>query len=173
MAEMVSALLAARLDPVMIAGLVARLNDALLRPILRWAEADLGPAPAPWAWVALGSEGRMEQTLLTDQDNALVFADEGAGARAWYQAFAERVNDDLEAAGFPRCPGGYMARNWLGTMAEWRGALPQLDPPAHASRGSSRRPSSSTTGGWPAGSTSSRSRRRSRRPATSPSSCAR
>ena len=119
-AEMVSALLAARLDPVMIAGLVARLNDALLRPILRWAEADLGPAPAPWAWLALGSEGRKEQTLLTDQDNALAFADEGEGARAWFQAFAGRVNDDLEAAGFPRCRGGYMARNWLGTVAEWR-----------------------------------------------------
>ncbi|MBS1108927.1 MAG: cyclic nucleotide-binding domain (cNMP-BD) protein [Anaeromyxobacteraceae bacterium] len=119
-AEMVSALLAARLDPVMIAGLVARLNDALLRPILRWAEADLGPAPAPWAWLALGSEGRKEQTLLTDQDNALAFADDGAGARAWFQAFAGRVNDDLEAAGFPRCRGGYMARNWLGTVAEWR-----------------------------------------------------
>ena len=120
-AEMVSALLAARLDPVMIAQLVARLNDALLRPILRWAEADLGPAPTQWAWLALGSEGRMEQTLLTDQDNALAFADEGAGARAWFQAFAERVNDDLESAGFPRCPGGYMARNWLGTTGEWRG----------------------------------------------------
>ena len=119
-AEMVSALLAARLDPVMIAGLVARLNDALLRPILRWAEADLGPAPAPWAWLALGSEGRKEQTLLTDQDNALVFADDGAGARAWFQAFAGRVNDDLEAAGFPRCRGGYMASKWLGTIAEWR-----------------------------------------------------
>ncbi|MEY2667656.1 MAG: hypothetical protein RJA59_294, partial [Pseudomonadota bacterium] len=119
-AEMVASLLAARLDPMMIAGLVARLNDALLRPILRWAEADLGPAPAPWAWVALGSEGRMEQTLLTDQDNALVFADEGAGARAWYQSFAERVNGDLEAAGFPLCRGGYMARHWNGTMEEWR-----------------------------------------------------
>ena len=61
----------------------------------------------------------MEQTLLTDQDNALVFADEGAGARDWFQAFAARVNDDLELAGFPRCPGGYMARNWLGTESEW------------------------------------------------------
>jgi CBS domain-containing protein len=100
---------------------VARLNDALLRPVLRWAEADLGPAPAPWAWLALGSEGRMEQTLLTDQDNALAFADEGGDARAWFQAFAGRVNDDLEAAGFPRCPGGYMACNWLGTSTEWRG----------------------------------------------------
>jgi len=119
-AEMVAALLAARLDPVAIAQLVARLNDALLRPILRWAEADHGPAPAPWAWMALGSEGRMEQTLLTDQDNALAFADEGETSRAWFRAFAERVNDDLERAGFPRCPGGYMARRWLDGLSAWR-----------------------------------------------------
>ena len=160
-AEMVSALLAARLDPVVIAQLVARLNDALLRPILRWAEADLGPAPAPWAWLALGSEGRMEQTLLTDQDNALVFADEGAGARGWFQAFAGRVNDDLEAAGFPRCPGGYMARSWLGTLGRVARALPRPGSTSPARRGCSRRPSSSTTAGWRAGSTSRRSRRRS------------
>jgi CBS domain-containing protein len=118
--EMVSSLLAARIDPLTIAQLVARLNDALLRPVVRWAEADLGPPPAPYAWLALGSEGRMEQTLLTDQDNALVFADEGAGSRPWFQAFAERVNGDLETAGFPRCRGGYMARHWLGPLAEWR-----------------------------------------------------
>jgi CBS domain-containing protein len=119
-AEMASALVAARLDATVVAGFVARLNDVLLRRIFRWAERDLGAAPVPWAWLALGSEGRMEQTLLTDQDNALVFADEGAPHRPWFQAFAERVNDDLEAAGFPRCRGGYMARNWSGTLTEWR-----------------------------------------------------
>ncbi len=118
--EMVSALLAARLDPIAIAKLVARLNDALLRPIVRWAEADLGAAPAPYAWMVLGSEARMEQTLLTDQDNALAWADEGAASRDWFRAFAERVDDDLEAAGFPRCKGGYMARNWAMTLPEWQ-----------------------------------------------------
>ncbi len=62
----------------------------------------------------------MEQTLLTDQDNALVFERDGEGERAWFAAFAERVNADLEAAGFPRCPGGYMARSWNGTLDEWK-----------------------------------------------------
>jgi CBS domain-containing protein len=118
--EMASALVAARLDATVVAGFVARLNDILVRRIVRWAERDLGDAPVPWVWLALGSEGRMEQTLLTDQDNALVFADEGAPHRVWFQSFAARVNDDLEAAGFPRCPGGYMARNWSGTLHEWR-----------------------------------------------------
>jgi CBS domain-containing protein len=118
-AEMASALVAGRLDVTVIAGFVARLNDALLRRIVRWALDDLGPAPAPFAWIAFGSEGRMEQLLLTDQDNALVYADEGAERREWYQSFADRVNADLEAAGFPPCEGGYMARKWNGPISEW------------------------------------------------------
>jgi CBS domain-containing protein len=117
--EMVSALLAGGLEADVIAGYVARLNDALVRRVLAFAEADLGAAPAPYAWLTMGSEGRMEQTLLTDQDNALVFADEGEPQRAWFQALAERTNADLEAAGFPRCSGGYMASRWNGTTSEW------------------------------------------------------
>ncbi|MBI5067775.1 MAG: CBS domain-containing protein [Deltaproteobacteria bacterium] len=119
MTEMVSALLAGGLEATVIAGLVARLNDALLRPILRWAEADLGPPPAPYAWIVFGSEGRMEQTLLTDQDNALVYADAGASQADWFRRFAELVNADLVAAGFPVCPGGFMARSWHGTLTSW------------------------------------------------------
>ncbi len=118
-AEMASALLAGGLDATRIAAFVARLNDTLVARIVRLAEAELGPAPAPWAWLALGSEGRTEQTLLTDQDNALVHAD-GADPE-WYVAFADRVDGDLEAAGFPRCAGGYMARRWTAPISDWAG----------------------------------------------------
>ena len=116
--QMVSSLLAGGLEPTVIAGFVARLNDALLRRILQWAEADLGPAPAPYAWIVLGSEGRQEQTLLTDQDNALVNGG-GEAPRQYFARLADRANEDLEAAGFPRCPGGYMARKWSGPLEEW------------------------------------------------------
>jgi CBS domain-containing protein len=119
-AEMASSLLAGGLEATTVAGFVARLDDALLRKLIGWAEADLGPAPAPYAWLLFGSEGRMEQTLLTDQDNGLVFDDSAADARSWFQALADRVVHDLEAAGFPRCPGGRMASRWLGPMAYWR-----------------------------------------------------
>jgi CBS domain-containing protein len=118
-AEMIAALLAGGLDASVIAGFVARVNDALLDRILRWAEDDLGQPPAPYAWIAFGSEGRMEQTLLTDQDNALLYADEGAAHGEWFQRFADRVNADLEAAGFPPCSGGYMARHWHGPLSNW------------------------------------------------------
>ncbi|HET7755353.1 MAG TPA: DUF294 nucleotidyltransferase-like domain-containing protein [Anaeromyxobacteraceae bacterium] len=118
-AEMVSSLLVGGLEVTAIAGLVARLNDALITRILRWAEADLGGAPCAYAWMVFGSEGRMEQTLLTDQDNALVYERDTPEVRSWFAQFAERANDDLEAAGFPSCAGRYMARHWLGPFPEW------------------------------------------------------
>jgi len=117
--EMASALLAGGLDATVIAGFVARLNDVLVHRILRWAEEDLGPPPCRYAWIVSGSEGRMEQTLLTDQDNALLYDDAGKGCQAYFQMMAERVNEDLESAGFPRCPGGYMAREWNGRVVDF------------------------------------------------------
>jgi CBS domain-containing protein len=117
--EMTSALLSGGLDATVIAGFVARLNDVLVHRILEWGEEDLGPPPAPYAWLAFGSEGRKEQTLLTDQDNALVYADEGERGKDWYRRLAERANADLETAGFPPCQGNHMARRWNGTMAQW------------------------------------------------------
>jgi len=122
-AEMAAALLAGGLEATVIAGLVARLNSALLGRLLAMAEADLGPPPAPYAWVVLGSEGRMEQVLLTDQDNGLVYADEGAARRDWFQRLADRIDADLEAAGFSPGAGERMARAWHGTLSEWRRRL--------------------------------------------------
>ena len=60
-AEMASSLFAGGLEPIVIGGFVARLNDRLLGRILRMAEADLGAPPTPYAWLAFGSEGRMGQ----------------------------------------------------------------------------------------------------------------
>ncbi|HEY6004139.1 MAG TPA: DUF294 nucleotidyltransferase-like domain-containing protein [Anaeromyxobacter sp.] len=119
-AEMVAALLGGGLDAPAIGALVARLNDALLARLLAWAEADLGPPPAPYAWLAFGSEGRAEQALLTDQDNGLAHGDEPAGGEGYWREFAERVNADLEAAGFPPCPQGHMARSERGPLREWK-----------------------------------------------------
>ena len=130
-ARMASALVAAGLDAGVVAAFIARLGDALVRRLLAVSEAELGPPPASYAWLAVGSEGRMEQTLFTDQDNALVYADEGAAARGWFAELARRANADLERAGFPACPGGLMARTWHATASEWRARfLGWIDAPS-------------------------------------------
>jgi CBS domain-containing protein len=103
-----------------IARVLAALSGALVRRLLVLAERELGSPPCRYAWIALGSEGRMEQVLLSDQDNALVYERRVDGADAYFGALAERVVDGLIAAGYPRCPGGYMATNWRMPLVDWR-----------------------------------------------------
>jgi CBS domain-containing protein len=114
------ALFTAEVSPTRIARVISSLNDALTEQLLRLGEAALGPPPCPYAWLVLGSEGRMEQALLSDQDNAVAYADDDAGERSYFQALAEHVVAGLLRAGFPECPGGYMATNWCRPLAEWR-----------------------------------------------------
>jgi CBS domain-containing protein len=85
--------------------------------VIDLASARHGLAGA-WCWLALGSEGRMEQTLVTDQDNALIMQ----GEQPAFLAFADQVNRDLDACGFPLCKGDIMARNprWCLKPQEWR-----------------------------------------------------
>ena len=98
------------------------LTDAVTVRVLQLAEAELGPAPAAWAWVALGSAAREELTLRGDQDHALVLADEADPEDPWWAAVAERVTAALEACGLERCDGDVMATNprWRKRVPEWR-----------------------------------------------------
>ena len=100
--------------------MVSALNDALTRRVIELAAARRSLAGA-WCWLALGSEGRMEQTLVTDQDNALIVE----GDPQSFLAFADQVNRDLDACGYPLCKGDIMARNprWCLTPAQWRAAF--------------------------------------------------
>jgi len=115
----VEAMFKGGLDVTHIGRVIASLNDALVRRLLRMAEQELGPPPTPYAWLVFGSEGRMEQAMLTDQDNALVYLDDTTEAKTYFAKFAERVVNGLIRAGFPPCPGGYMATKWCYPRAEW------------------------------------------------------
>ncbi len=105
--------------------LIAALNDKLTQRILALEAARHDVAGIRFCWLALGSEGRHEQTFATDQDNAILFAaadgDEDA-VRARLLPFARAVNAMLDACGFPLCKGDVMASNaaWCLSAAEWR-----------------------------------------------------
>ena len=98
--------------------MVSALNDALSHRLIEMF-SQAHAVGAGWCWIALGSEGRREQTFVTDQDNGLIF--EGGG-KDRLLAFADDVNRALDAAGFPLCKGDIMARNprWCLSAAEWR-----------------------------------------------------
>ena len=103
-----------------ISKIVSSLNDALVKRLVALTIEKLGPAPTPFAWIVFGSEGRLEQTLLTDQDNALIFQDDSDTARAYFADLAKQVVNALINAGFPPCAGGFMATHWCKPLAAWQ-----------------------------------------------------
>jgi CBS domain-containing protein len=121
-------------EPEKATRVITALNDRASRRALVWAEAaatmeakeQAGEAfaPPPFCWLALGSEGREEQTLATDQDNALIHAAprDDAAAQRWVERFCALATDSLERLGFPRCPGKVMASNpyWRRSLEGWR-----------------------------------------------------
>ena len=109
--------------------IVSSLNDVLSQRIIEIEFAAAGLEDANICWISLGSEGRHEQTLATDQDNGIVFADppdRAPGAvRDRLLPTARRINEDLHACGFPLCRGDIMASNprWCLSLSEWREAF--------------------------------------------------
>jgi CBS domain-containing protein len=104
---------------------ITALNDAVTHRLfeLLLPKADL--AGLEWCWLAVGSEGRREQTVATDQDNLIVFradAEAVEPARLRLLAFAREVNAGLAELGFPLCTGNIMAGNpeCCLTLDEWR-----------------------------------------------------
>jgi CBS domain-containing protein len=105
---------------------IAALNDALSRRAIDLVRSRHDLSGIDWCWLALGSEGRGEQTFATDQDNALLFADPEPrlreATRERLLAFARDVNAALDALGFPLCHGNVMAGNpeLCLSMDEWK-----------------------------------------------------
>ncbi len=106
--------------------IISTLNDLLTSRIIELELKDSPVRQIAFCWMALGSEGRFEQTLNTDQDNGILFqveAGQEAGAlREVILPFAKRVNQALAECGFPLCHGQVMASNpkWCLSQAEWQ-----------------------------------------------------
>jgi CBS domain-containing protein len=109
----------------LVTGVLSRLNDAIVARVLDLLQRRFRLPPAAWCWLGLGSEGRMEQTLATDQDNGLVFSASGDGEaqqlRELFLPFARAANQALAECGFPLCDGEVMAGNprWCLSQSEW------------------------------------------------------
>lgn len=104
---------------------ISTLNDLLTLRIIELTMTEFELPAVEWCWIALGSEGRFEQTFSTDQDNGIIFdcaTGEAERVRQLFLPFAQAVNRKLDACGFPLCKGNIMAGNpmWCMSLAEWR-----------------------------------------------------
>ena len=94
---------------------ISALNDTVTRRVLQINLAKHDLYGIEWAWLAFGSEGRDEQTFSTDQDNGIIYTCTDIQNREELELrlleFAQDVNRDLDAVGFPFCKGNIMASN--------------------------------------------------------------
>ncbi|MDO9278901.1 MAG: DUF294 nucleotidyltransferase-like domain-containing protein [Polaromonas sp.] len=108
--------------------MISHLNDVLTEKLLALKAEEHSIDMSRLCWLALGSEGRDEQTIATDQDNALILPNDTTGAqREKILAFAHDVNLVLDACGYPLCRGGVMAGEpaCCLTRDEWRARFEQ------------------------------------------------
>jgi len=110
-----------------LAAIITEINERITKKIISIAEDEMkeegyGLPPVSFCWVSLGSEGRKEQTLQTDQDNAIIYADvpeeQKKQVDLYFERLAGKVVEYLDQYGFPKCTGGVMATN-----AEWRNSV--------------------------------------------------
>ncbi|WP_195820625.1 DUF294 nucleotidyltransferase-like domain-containing protein [Roseobacter sp. MH60115] len=103
--------------------LITDIADTATRRLLALAEAELGPPPVPYLWLACGSQGRQEQTGVSDQDNCLILSDDVTEAQMpYFAALAKYVSDGLDTCGYFYCPGDMMATNprWCQPLRVWQ-----------------------------------------------------
>ncbi len=99
---------------------------ALIKRCVEHAILEMGSAPTPFAWLSIGSQGRKEQLLLTDQNSILIFqnvaADQYRIVKDYFIRLARKVAVSLEEIGFPKSPNGYSASNilWCKSLEEWQ-----------------------------------------------------
>ncbi len=109
--------------------LITAFSDAILDRLIRFAAAESGPPPTKFAFIILGSEGRKEQTLKTDQDNAIIYEDpaensaQSAGeVNDYFLKLGEKICAWLDRIGYDFCAGGIMAQNpgWCQPLSVWK-----------------------------------------------------
>lgn len=129
--QVLSALVAEKAPWRDLCAVLTEFHDRLTRKVIAICEQQMealgwGHPPVPFCWLTMGSGGRREQTLRTDQDNALIYSNPPPGQEeqvvAYFTELARRAVEGLEACGFARCKGNVMASNpyWCRSEQSWR-----------------------------------------------------
>jgi CBS domain-containing protein len=117
-----------------IADIITEINDTLIEKAIVIAQERLEQEEVPnpnlrWVWLSLGSEGRGEQLLRTDQDNAILYEDPSKEktqvAQIYFLKLGQYVVDTLVECGFKRCKGDIMASNskWNQSISNWKSSF--------------------------------------------------
>jgi len=124
--HIVRPLIESETDVQLISNLISQISDSISEKIISYVVDEIGKPPVKFAFFVLGSEGRKEQTLATDQDNALIFDDvdesEYENVQNYFLLFGEKVCNYLNHVGYEFCKGNIMAKNpkWNKNITTWK-----------------------------------------------------
>ncbi|MGO1243432.1 DUF294 nucleotidyltransferase-like domain-containing protein [Sphingobacterium sp. JB170] len=124
--EIINQLLGRGINAEITNQVITTIADAIAIKVIEKVIREIGEPPAKFVFMVTGSEGRKEQTLKTDQDNAIIYEDKANEhremVRAYFLDFANKVSDQLNEIGFVYCKGGYMASNpdWTHSLSHWK-----------------------------------------------------
>ena len=105
---------------------ITTIADAIHARVVQLVMDTLGNPPVEFALMVMGSEGRGEQTLATDQDNGIIFRDIDPGeeeqVEVYFEKFSQRVSSGLDRIGYRLCKGEVMASNplWRKSVSGWK-----------------------------------------------------
>ncbi|PCI31019.1 MAG: nucleotidyltransferase [Flavobacteriaceae bacterium] len=107
--------------------IISALNESITQRIILFSEVEMNyKPPVKYSWMSLGSQGRREQLLMTDQDNALLFenvpAEQLEHVRSYFLILAKKITEKLHQIGYEYCPAEMMASNpnWCLSLNEWK-----------------------------------------------------
>ena len=125
LSDLVQTSLAKNIPLTHITNIASEINLAIIKRSVELAILDLGSPPARFAWLSIGSQGRKEQLLLTDQDSILVFEDVAADkyrdVKNYFMKLAKKAVSTLEIVGYEPCQNGHISSNmlWCKSLTEW------------------------------------------------------
>ncbi len=107
--------------------LITTFSDTIIEKVIAFSLAEAGPPPCKFVFLTMGSEGREEQTLISDQDNAIIFEDvedqvEAREAKIYFDHLAQLICSRLDKTGYQFCDGDNMAQNpkWCQPLSIWK-----------------------------------------------------
>lgn len=125
LSDLIQTSIAKSIPLVHITNIASEINLAIIKRSVELAILDLGSPPARFAWLSIGSQGRKEQLLITDQDSILVFEDVAADkyrdVKDYFIHLAKKAVETLEKVGYELCPNGHLASNlnWCKSLTDW------------------------------------------------------
>lgn len=125
LAELIQTSLEKNIPLSHVMNVAGEINTAILKRAVEIAIIELGSAPARFAWFSIGSQGRKEQLLLTDQDSFLIFEDVAEAkyrdVKDYFIKLSKKTVSILEKVGYAPCPYGHNASNmiWCKSLTDW------------------------------------------------------